>query len=100
MARFQAALESSGFPDLLSFADLNLARIFPHNIALGSGAIASGDPELWISTIRAYAAEIRNGTRSFELGPTATEIARDRAASDTNVWTAIAAGTRRLLKAS
>ena len=91
-------MESSSFPDLLSFAELNLARIFPHNVFLGSGAIASDDPEKWIATIRAFAAEIRNGQRSFELGPTATQIAEERAASDNRVWTAIAAGTRRLLK--
>ena len=98
MARLQAAMEASGFPDLLSFADLNLARIFPHNVFLGAGAIASGDPELWVETIRRYAAEIRSGTRSFELGETATQIAEARAASDDTVWRAIAAGTRRLLK--
>jgi hypothetical protein len=100
MARLQAAMESSGFPDLLSSADLNLVRIFPHNVSMGAGAIASGDPELWVETIRRYAAEVRSGQRGFELGPTATQIAHDRAASDTNVWVAIADGARRLLKAS
>ena len=98
MAKLQSSMEAVGFPDLLAFADLNLARIFPHNVFLGAGAIASGDPELWVETIRRYAAEIRSGQRSFELGPTATEIATARAASDNTVWTAIAAGTRRLLK--
>ena len=91
-------MESSGFPDLISFADLNLARIFPHNVALGAGAIASNDPELWTSTIRTFAQEIRDGRRSFALGETATQIAQGRVASDNTVWTAIAAGTRRLLK--
>ena len=98
MARLQGLMESSAFPELLSFADLNLARILPHNLFLGAGALASSDPEKWIATIRAYAAEIRSGQRSFELGATATEIATARAASDNTVWTAIAAGTRRLLK--
>ena len=97
-AKLQSSMEAVGFPDLLAFADLNLARIFPHNVALGCGAIASGDPELWTSTIRAFAAEIRSGKRSFELGETATQIAQGRVASDNTVWTAIAAGTRRLLK--
>ena len=98
VAKLQALMEAAAFADLLSFADLNLARIFPHNIFLGSGALASSDPERWVETIRAFAAEIRDGRRSFELGETATQIAQARAASDTNVWTAIAAGTRRLLK--
>ena len=57
MARLQAAMESSGFPDFLAYAAIDLVRIFPHNVALGAGAIASGDPELWTSTIRRYAAE-------------------------------------------
>ena len=98
MAKLQAAMESAAFPDLLASADLNLVRIFPHNVALGCGAIASGDPELWISTIRAFAQEVRDGRRSFALGETAAQIATARAASDNTVWTAIAAGTRRLLK--
>ena len=98
MAKLQSSMEAVGFPDLLAFADLNLAQIFPHNIALGSGAIASNDPELWTSTIRTFAQEIRDGKRSFALGETATEIAQGRVASDNTVWTAIAAGTRRLLK--
>ena len=87
------------FPALLSFADLNLARIFPHNVALGRWGYCE-----WVilncgsATIRAFAQEIRDGRRSFELGETATQIAQGRVASDNNVWTAIAAGTRRLLK--
>ena len=95
---FRGCSESSAFPDLLSFAAMDLVRLFPHNRFLGAGAIASSDPEKWVATIRAFAAEIRNGRRCFELGATATEIAKARAASDNNVWVAIAAGARRLLK--
>ena len=35
MARLQSLMESSGFPDLISFADLNLARIFRTIFSLG-----------------------------------------------------------------
>ena len=83
MAKLQSSMEAVGFPDLLAFADLNLARIFPHNVALGCGAIASDDPKLWTSTIRAFAQEIRDGKRSFQLGETAMEIAQGRVASTT-----------------